>query len=67
MQAHEVAGHFDQKLVVELVAAKVFAIEQHSTELVFLNFEHELELRAERDKYQKMLTLQMNKYNKANR
>ena len=35
MRAHEVAGHFDRKLVVELVAAKKFAIEQHSTELEF--------------------------------
>ena len=64
MQTLELGAHFDLKLDVELVIAKVFAIEQHSSELEFFYFEHELKLWAERDKYQKMRTLEMNKYNK---
>ena len=55
MEALELAAHFDRKLDVELVATKVVAIEQHSAELEVLNFEHELKLCAERDKYQKIL------------
>ena len=51
VHALELAVHFDRKLVVELVAAKVFATEQHSAVPEVLNYEHELELRAERDKY----------------
>ncbi len=53
VQALDVAAHFDRKLVVELVATKVFAIEQHLAELEVLTYEHELELRADRDKYHK--------------
>ena len=64
MQALELVAHFDRKLDVELATVKVFATEQHSTELEVLNYEHELELCAERDKYQKMLTSEINKYNK---
>ena len=64
MYALELAAHFARKMVVELTAAKVFAIEQHSAELEVLNYEHELELRAEREKYHKKLTLQMSEYNK---
>ena len=64
VQALELAACFDRKLDVELAAAKVFAIEQHSSELEVLNYEHELELCAEREKYQKMLTSEMNKCNK---
>ena len=50
MQALDLAAQFDRKLDLELATTKVFAIEQHSAELEFLNFEHELKLRAERDK-----------------
>ena len=63
VQALELHAHFDRKLDLELAAAKAFAIEQHSAELEVLNYEHELELCAERDKYQKLLTSEMNKYN----
>ena len=49
---------------MELAAANIFVIEQHSTELeFFINFEHELKLCAEHVKYKKMLILEMNKYN----
>jgi hypothetical protein len=63
VQALVLAAHFDRKFVVELAAAKVFATEQHSAELEVLNYEHKFELRAERDKYHKKLTMQMNESN----
>ena len=53
-QALELAAHFDRKLDMELAAEKAIAIEQHSAELEVLNFEHDLKLCAERDKYQKI-------------
>ncbi len=55
IQALELAAHFDRKLDVELDSEKVIVIEQHSAELEVLNFEHELKLCAEHDKYQEML------------
>ena len=63
VHALELAVHFDRKLVVELAAANIFATEQQSVELEVLNYEHELELRAERDKYHKKITMQMNESN----
>ena len=64
MAALDIAAHFDRKLVVELAATEVVAIESLSTELELLNYEHELKLCDERDNYQKMITLEMNQYNK---